>query len=194
MNLVLVVGAGVIQMLIMRSQPNVGDFHTGRTVISLFGRISMVVGLEWISGLLSYLIPTSTVIQYAFVILVSLHGFWVLIAIVTLEFEGLMKKITDKTTAQDMMEQSGSPSENTEPGAANMTGETGAKQLGDSGEEGAISQMETSKENRDEIQASNDEDIELEIVKSKVFIWKRHRAASLDVTTSSDPVDARVSN
>ena len=106
MNLLLAVGTGIILMLIIRSQPNIGATLTGKTIISLLVRVSVAVGLEWISGLLCYFIPTSTIIQYTFIILVSLHGLWVLISTLTLEsvrekwIRGFVKKIAESRISQ----------------------------------------------------------------------------------------------
>ena len=50
----------------------------------LLVRVTIAMGLEWISGLLFYFIPHSSFIRYTFIILVSFHGLWILLSTLTL--------------------------------------------------------------------------------------------------------------
>ena len=193
MNLLLAVGTGITLLLIMRKQPNIGNILTGKTVISLLSRVSVAVGLEWISGLLCYFIPSSTIIQYAFVILVSLHGFWVLISTLTLEsvrekwIKGIVKKITDSRVSQvsDMTDLTDTQSGKRGAEHVKKTEEIEVKQLGESGGVGETEQMDVSRENHEEIQTKNKRAKEQATVKSKRLIGKQLKATNLNAAPSA---------
>ena len=197
MNLLLAVGTGIILKLITRSQPNIGDTYTGKTIISLCVRASVALGVEWILGLLYYLTPTTTIIQYAFAIVVSLHGFWILISTLTLKEvrekldEIFEKRNDDRRITYDAETRE----ENTEPKAARITEETGARELADANRDGEIGQMEgleISRQNNDEAELSDDGMIELENVRDKLHILKHGREGHLDGAISGATGEAEV--
>ena len=192
MNLLLTVGTGITLLSIMKKQPNIGNTLTGKTVISLLVRVSVAVGLEWISGLLCYFIPSSTINQYAFIILVSLHGLWVLISTLTLEsvrekwIKGFLKKNTENRVSQvsDMTDLTSTQSaKRVAADVKKKTGEIEDKQHGKSNGAGKTEQTEVSTENHEEIQTKNKIAKEPATVKSKLRIWKQLK----DRNTKSAP-------
>ena len=57
------------------------------TVECIFGvvaRMSVSLGLEWMLAFLLYFVPESLSLQYAFVLVVGLHGLWLLVSTLTL--------------------------------------------------------------------------------------------------------------
>ena len=57
---------------------------TSECIFHVVFRISIGMGLEWLSGVFLYLIPGSVFLQYTFVLGVGLHGFWLLTSTLTL--------------------------------------------------------------------------------------------------------------
>ena len=122
----------------MRRQPNLGATLREKHILPPFVLVSVALKLEWISGMLCFFKPASTNIQNTFIILVSLHGFWILISTLTLEsvrekcIKGLGDMISGSRTTDvlEMAEPPGLQSENINSADAQLSEkETGVKQL-----------------------------------------------------------------
>ena len=63
-------------------------------IIGIVARISISMGLEWIVGLVLYFAPHHLGLQYAFVLVIGLHGLWLLISTLTLSIWDKFRKQT----------------------------------------------------------------------------------------------------
>ena len=85
-NIALVV-ATALSLIQLRSTQSSLPRSRVLTVESIFGvvaRISVSMGLEWMLGFVLYYLPGYLALQYGFVLVVGLHGLWLLIATLTL--------------------------------------------------------------------------------------------------------------
>ena len=85
-NTALVVATALTLFQIRKSQSGlpVSRGLTVECVFSIVTRISVSMGLEWTLGFFLYIAPHCLGLRYAFVLVVGLHGFWILISTLTL--------------------------------------------------------------------------------------------------------------
>ena len=94
-NIILVI-ATLICLIQIRSTQSSLLRPRGLAVECIFGimaRISVILGAEWMLGMVLYLIPNSVVMQYTFVLVIGLRGIWLLISTLTL---GVWRKLRDR--------------------------------------------------------------------------------------------------
>ena len=93
LNIALVTATALTLIQIQSTQSALPRQSTSLTVKCIFGivaRISVSMGLEWIMGIILYFAPHHLGLQYAFVLVIGLHGFWLLISTLTL---GIWRKL-----------------------------------------------------------------------------------------------------